>query len=89
MRHSYKTKDTCSSKIEFELDGDVVRNIEFVGGCRGNLQALERLLDGLTVSEIEGKCGGILCGRRPTSCTDQLSVAVRKAYNETNHSTGA
>jgi uncharacterized protein (TIGR03905 family) len=84
MTHTYKTKNTCSSKITFELDGDIVRNIEFVGGCNGNLTALQKLLDGSTVSGIEEACGGIKCGRRPTSCTDQLSIAVRKAFDETN-----
>lgn len=82
MTHSYQTKDTCSSKITFELDGDVVHNIAFIGGCNGNLQALTRVLDGMTVDEIEEKCGGILCGRRPTSCTDQLCKAVRKAQQK-------
>lgn len=82
MRHSYKTKDTCASKIDFDLDGDVVRNIEFVGGCDGNLKAIQKLLDGFTVEQIVSKLGGTLCGRRPTSCTDQLSKAVQKARSK-------
>lgn len=82
MKHSYKTKDTCSSKITFELEEDVVHNIEFVGGCNGNLKAIQMLLEGATVSQIEEKCSGILCGRRPTSCVDQLSIAVRKAFDK-------
>lgn len=78
MKHSYKTKNTCSTKITFDLDGDTVRDISFVGGCMGNLQTIEKLLDGFTVSQIEEKCGAVLCGRRETSCSDQLSIAVRK-----------
>lgn len=82
MKHSYKTKNTCSTKITFDLEGDVVSNISFTGGCMGNLQTIERLLDGFTVAQIEEKLSGIQCGCRGTSCADQLSVAVRKAYNE-------
>lgn len=82
MKHTYKTKNTCSTKITFELDGNVIHNIEFMGGCHGNLQAIQKLLEGATVEQIEEKCSGILCGRRPTSCADQLSIAVRKAYQQ-------
>ncbi len=80
MRHNYKTKGTCSTKIMFDLDGDIVRNIEFTGGCNGNLLAIQKLLDGFTVERIESELSGTLCGRRSTSCVDQLAKAVRKAY---------
>lgn len=80
MRFTYKTKDTCSSKITFDLEGDVVRNIEFTGGCNGNLQVIQKLVDGYTVDRIVEELGGTLCGRRPTSCADQLAKAVKKAY---------
>lgn len=83
MRYEYKTENTCSQLISFDIDGDVIRNIEFHGGCNGNLKAISKLLEGSTVSQIEEKLLGNTCGRRPTSCTDQLAVAVRKAYNET------
>lgn len=82
MRYTYKTKDTCSTQIDFDLDGDIVTNIVFTGGCNGNLKALCKILDGWTVSELEQKLSGITCGRRPTSCSDQLAKAVVKAYNE-------
>lgn len=82
MKHTYKTKNTCSTKITFDLDGDVVSNITFTGGCMGNLQTIEKLLDGFTVNQIEQKCGLVQCGRRGTSCTGQLAVAVRKAYDK-------
>ncbi len=82
MKHSYKTKNTCSTKITFDLEGDVVSNISFTGGCTGNLQTMEKLLDGFTVAQIQDKLSGIQCGRRGTSCSDQLSTAVRKAYEK-------
>ncbi len=80
MKHNYKTQNTCSTKITFDLEGDTIHNISFTGGCMGNLQTMERLLEGLTIEQIEEKCGGIQCGRRGTSCADQLAQAVKKAY---------
>lgn len=80
MEYNYTTENTCSTNIKLELEGDVVRNIVFTGGCNGNLKTIPILVDGWTVEQIEEKCKGITCGRRPTSCADQLAKAVRAAY---------
>lgn len=80
MKYNYKTQNTCSTEIELELEGNVVCNIVFTGGCNGNLKTIPILVDGWTVDEIEEKCKDITCGRRPTSCADQLACAVREAY---------
>ena len=80
--HAYKTEYTCSQIIEFDLDGDVVSNIVFIGGCNGNLKAISKLLEGQTVGYIEDKLRGNTCGPRQTSCADQLARAVREAYDE-------
>ena len=82
MHHDYKTQMTCSQMISFNLNGDVVSNISFLGGCNGNLKAISKLVDGMTVSQIEGYLKGNTCGRRPTSCADQLAIAVRQAYDQ-------
>ena len=82
MEHVYKTQMVCSTEIAFDLDGDVVKNIRFTGGCNGNLKALSKVLDGWTVGQIQEKLAGNTCGRRPTSCADQLAKAVLKAYEE-------
>ena len=81
MRYDYVTENTCSQVISLDIDGDVVTNIQFMGGCNGNLKAIPILVDGWTVEQIESKLSGITCGRRPTSCGDQLAKAVRAAYN--------
>lgn len=86
MRYEYRTQDTCAQTISFDINGNVVTNIEFYGGCNGNLKAIAKLLEGSTVEEIEKKLQGNTCGRRPTSCTDQLAKAVRTAYDEINQS---
>ncbi len=80
MAYTYKTKGTCSSKIELELDGNIVRNVKFTGGCPGNLLAIPKLVEGLTVEEIETRLSGIRCGVKDTSCGDQLAKACRQAY---------
>ena len=82
MRYQYRTKGVCAMEIDFDLDGDVVRNIQFIGGCDGNLKAIAKLVDGLTVDEIERTLRGNICGRKPTSCADQLAIAVRKASQD-------
>lgn len=80
MSYKYKTKGTFSTMIEVELNGNIVKNVVFTGGCDGNLQAIPRLVEGLTVDEVEQKIGGISCGGRSTSCGDQLAKACRAAY---------
>lgn len=80
MEYNYKTKDTCATNIKMNIEGNVVKDIVFTGGCNGNLKAIPVLVDGWTVDQIEEKCKGITCGRRPTSCADQLAQAVREAY---------
>lgn len=82
MKYSYKTQGTCSTQIAFDIDGDVITNIEFTGGCNGNLKAISKLCNGMTVDEIEGKLLGNTCGFKNTSCADQLAKAVRAAANE-------
>ena len=82
MTYRYKTEMTCSSEITFDLDGDVVTNIAFTGGCNGNLKAISKILDGWTVDQIVEKLEGNTCGRRPTSCADQLARAVKAAYEK-------
>ena len=79
MTYTYKTKGTCSTQIDLELEGNIVHNVKFTGGCNGNLQAISRVVEGMTVEQIEGYFKGISCNGRGTSCSDQLATAVRKA----------
>ena len=82
MEYIYTTENTCARNIKLDINDNVITNIEFLGGgCNGNLKAIPKLVDGWTVEQIEEKLSGITCGRRPTSCTDQLTKAVREAYH--------
>ena len=83
MRYSYKTTGTCSQVINFNIEGNVITDIEFIGGCNGNLKAVSKLCDGMTVEEIEGKLLGNQCGMRGTSCADQFAKAVGEALEAT------
>ena len=80
FHYEYKTSGTCSQLISFDLDGDIVKNVSFVGGCNGNLKGVSALVEGSTVEEISRKLSGIKCGFKSTSCPDQLSKAVQAGY---------
>ena len=82
MRYTYTPEIVCAKEISFDINDNIITNIEFVGGCNGNAKAVSKLLDGQTVEYIESKLLGNTCGRRPTSCAEQLAIAVRKAYTE-------
>ena len=84
---TYYTHGTCSSRIDFDIDEDhLVHGVTFTDGCNGNLKAIGKLVDGMTVDTIEGYLKGNTCGPRSTSCADQLAIAVRQAYNESKAS---
>lgn len=84
MHYSYKTKGTCSQRIDFDINDNIITNVTFFGGCDGNTKAISALTDGLTVDEIVNKCGGISCGFKNTSCGDQLAQAVKEAYAQSD-----
>ena len=83
MKYSYKTENTCCKEITFDINKDIITTVKFLGGgCPGNLQAVPKLVEGLTVSEIQEKLAGIKCGIKGTSCADQLAKAVAEAYEK-------
>lgn len=77
----YKTKGTCSSAIQIELDGDVIKTVEFIGGCSGNTQGIAQLVRGMKVMEAVERMRGIRCDFKNTSCPDQLSKALELAVS--------
>ena len=81
MTYTYNNKGTCSVRTVVELNDDhTIKSVQILGGCDGNLKAIPRLVDGMTVEQIEEKCKGIHCGFKSTSCADQLACAAREAY---------
>ncbi|MBQ0040476.1 MAG: TIGR03905 family TSCPD domain-containing protein [Clostridiales bacterium] len=75
----YYPQGVCSQMIEVDLDGDVIKEVKFTGGCHGNLQAVSKLVVGMTVDEACEKLEGIRCGFKPTSCADQMCKALKAA----------
>lgn len=78
----YPTCGVCSQAIVVELEDGVVRKVEFIGGCQGNTQGVAALTAGMSVEEVISRLEGIKCGRKDTSCPDQLAKALRKAMNQ-------
>ena len=79
MKYDFSPIGVCARKLEFELDGDIVKNVRFKGGCNGNLKALAALTEGMTVDQVCERLKGITCGLKNTSCSDQLAQALAKA----------
>lgn len=79
MQYEYKTKGTCSQRILFEIEDGKVTNLQFLGGCNGNLQGISKLVEGMNVEEVIKRVEGIHCGMKPTSCPDQLARALKEA----------
>ena len=77
--HSFTPRGVCSQRIDIDLDGDVIRDVAFTGGCDGNLKAIAKLVRGQRVEEVVRLLEGNTCGRRSTSCADQLCRALREA----------
>ena len=78
MTYTYKTKGTCSSHIELDVEDGIIKEVAFWNGCNGNLQGISRLVKGMQVEQVIKLLEGIRCGMRPTSCPDQLWQALHE-----------
>jgi len=79
---TFNTEEVCSKSIKFDIDGDIVRNVKFIGGCPGNLQAISCLVEELPIDKIIEKLSGIKCGNKGTSCPDQFAKALKSVLVE-------
>ena len=82
MSYIYKTKGTCSTQIDLELEGNIVHNVKFTGGCNGNTKGLSAMVVGQPAEGVIRRLQGIRCGMRPTSCPDQLAEALTEALEQ-------
>ena len=82
MTYTYATSGTCSKQIDFELDGNIIKNVVFLGGCNGNLKGIAKLVEGMTAEEAINRLRGICCGSKTTSCPDQLAIALEAALEK-------
>ena len=79
MQFEFKTKGTCSQRILFEIEENILNNVQFIGGCNGNLKGIGSLVEGMHVDEVISRLEGTTCGMKSTSCPDQLACALKKA----------
>ena len=79
MQFEYKTKGTCSQSINFEIEDGKLKNIQYIGGCNGNLKGISSLVEGMDVDEVIARLEGTTCGMKDTSCPDQLATALKQA----------
>ena len=80
----YKTKGTCSTQIDIEVEDGIIKHVSFTNGCNGNLQGVSRLVEGMKGEDAISKLRGIRCGSKSTSCPDQLSYAIEEAMKQAN-----
>lgn len=78
----YRPYGVCSQLIRLELDGDIIKSVEFVGGCSGNTQGISHLVKGMDVHDAIRRLEGIHCGNKNTSCPDQLACALKQAISQ-------
>lgn len=78
----FRPSGVCSRLIKVDVDGDIVKNVEFVGGCAGNTQGVASLIAGMNVHDAISRLEGIKCGFKSTSCPDQLAKALKQAIHQ-------
>ena len=79
MKFEYRTKGVCSRSIILDIEDGIVKDVEFIGGCNGNLKGICSLVKGLSCEEVKKRLSGIRCGLKPTACPDQLTKAIDEA----------
>ena len=83
MHYEYKTKGTCSQLISFDIEDGKVSNVQFLGGCNGNLKGIGAWVEGMPAEKVIERVDGIRCGMKSTSCPDQLAKALKQAISNT------
>ena len=77
MEVTYVPKGVCSQMMHIEAEDGIVKSVEVVGGCNGNLQGISRLVEGMRVEDAISRMEGINCNGKGTSCPDQLAKALK------------
>ena len=79
MQYEHKNNGTCSRSILFEIEDGKVKNVQYIGGCNGNLKGISALVEGMNIDDVIARLEGTTCGMKATSCPDQLAQALKKA----------
>ncbi len=78
MVFKYEPKGVCSMEMDIEVEGEIIKKVEIIGGCSGNTQGVSRLVEGMNINEAIKRLKGIDCAGRGTSCPDQLARALEQ-----------
>ena len=81
MQYTFKTKGTCAQMISFDVEDNKLSNVQFYGGCNGNLKGIGSLVEGMNIDDVIARLEGIKCGMKQTSCPDQLAAALKAVKN--------
>jgi uncharacterized protein (TIGR03905 family) len=81
MQYTFKTKGTCAQMISFDVEDNKLSNVQFYGGCNGNLKGIGSLVEGMNIDDVISRLEGIKCGMKQTSCPDQLAAALKAVKN--------
>ena len=81
MTYEYRPKGVCSMRITFDIEEGLVHNVQFTGGCNGNLQGISKLVEGRRAEEIVSAIEGIKCGFKNTTCPDQQAKALKEVMD--------
>ena len=84
MKYVYRPNGVCSSEMIFDIEDGVVKDLEVIGGCNGNLKGISSLIKDMKVEDVINKLSGIKCGFKNTSCPDQIAKALNKYLEENN-----
>ena len=82
MTYTYTPKGVCSRRIQVDVEDGIIRDVQVLGGCSGNLQGISNLIIGMPAQEAIRRMKGVRCGMKPTSCPDQIAMALEKALEQ-------
>ncbi len=82
MTFEYIPRGVCSRKMVFEIEDGVIKSLEVIGGCNGNLKGISSLVTGMKPEDVIARLEGITCGSKPTSCPAQIAEALKKYLSE-------
>ena len=82
MTYTYTPKGVCSHRIQVDVEDGIIRDVQVLGGCNGNLQGISNLIIGMDAKDAISRMKGVRCGMKPTSCPDQIAIALEKALEE-------
>lgn len=83
MEYRYKPQGVCSREMIINIEDDIIKNVQIVGGCAGNSMGISKLVEGMKIQDAIKKMKGIQCGYKGTSCPDQLAIALEEAISKT------